>query len=65
MKRNSLSREEAELRIKSQMPQEDKMKHANYLIDTSGEFADTRRQVETLWETLQPLAARRTNHGQD
>ena len=65
MKRNGLSREEAELRIKSQMPQEDKMKHANYLIDTSGEFADTRRQVETLWETLQPLAAHRTNHGQD
>lgn len=65
MKRNGLSREEAELRIKSQMPQADKMKHANYLIDTSGEFADTRRQVETLWETLQPLAAHRTNHGQD
>jgi len=61
MKRNSLSREEAELRIKSQMPQEDKMKYADYLIDTSGEFADTRRQVETLWQTLQPLGAHTTN----
>lgn len=61
MKRNNLSREEAELRIKSQMPQEDKMKHADYLIDTSGEFADTRRQVEVVWQTLQPLSAHSTN----
>jgi dephospho-CoA kinase len=64
MKRNSLSHEEAELRIKSQMPQEDKIKHADYLIDTSGEFADTRRQVETLWQALQPLAAHTANQEQ-
>ena len=65
MKRNHLSREEAELRIKSQMPQEEKIKFADYLIDTSGEFAETRRQVEALWETLQSLAAHKTEHEQD
>ena len=65
MKRNSLSREEAELRIQSQMPQEDKMKYADYLIDTSGAFADTRTQVETLWQTLQSLAAHRTDDEPD
>jgi dephospho-CoA kinase len=53
MKRNNLSREEAALRIKSQMPQEEKMKYADYLVDTSGEFENTRRQVEELWRKLQ------------
>jgi dephospho-CoA kinase len=53
MKRNRLTREEAELRVKSQMPQEEKMKYADYLIDTSGEYANTRRQVQALWEKLQ------------
>jgi dephospho-CoA kinase len=56
-KRNRLSREEAGLRIKSQMPQVEKMKYADYLIDTSGEFAETRRQVEIVWRTLQSLVA--------
>jgi dephospho-CoA kinase len=61
MKRNGLSRDEAELRIKSQMPQEEKMKYADYLVDTSGEFADTRRQVESLWQMLQTLIPHNTN----
>ena len=52
MRRNNLSREEAELRVNSQMPQEEKMKYADYLIDTSGEFENTRRQVEALWRKL-------------
>ena len=65
MKRNGLSREEAELRVKSQMPQEEKMKYADYLIDTSGEFGDTRRQVESLWQTLQALALQKSNYYQD
>ena len=53
MKRNHLSREEAELRVKSQMPQDEKMKYADYLIDTSAEFENTRRQVQALWGKLQ------------
>ena len=62
MKRNSLSREEAVGRVQTQMPQEEKMTYADYLIDTSGEFAETRRQVESLWQTLQTLKAKSTNH---
>jgi dephospho-CoA kinase len=53
MKRNSLSRDEAERRVKTQMPQEEKRKYADYLIDTSGDFEDTRTQVEDLWRKLQ------------
>ena len=52
MRRNNLSRAEAELRVKSQIPQEEKMKYADYLIDTSGEFENTRKQVDALWRKL-------------
>jgi len=53
MTRDRLSESEAAKRIASQMPQEEKKRYADYLIDTSGEFAETRRQVEALWQALQ------------
>src|SRR5436190_12628501 len=49
MRRNKLSREEAEQRIATQMPQEEKKRYADYLIDTSGDFAGTRRQTEDVY----------------
>ncbi len=52
MKRNYLSREDALARINAQMPSEEKLKYANYSVDTSGDFAETREQVETLYRTL-------------
>jgi dephospho-CoA kinase len=54
MSRDSLNREEAELRINSQMPQEEKKKYADFLIDTSEGFEDTRRQTEEVWRRLNP-----------
>jgi len=56
MKRNNLSREAAEQRIRSQMPQEEKKKYADFLIDTSGDFENTRAQVRTVYEQLQAIA---------
>lgn len=52
MVRNSLSREEAEKRISAQMSQEEKKKFADYLIDTSEGFDDTRRQTEKVYTAL-------------
>ena len=52
MRRNKLSREEAEQRMATQMPQEEKKRYADYLIDTSGEFAETRRQTEEVYHAL-------------
>ena len=47
MLRDKLSRDEALRRINSQMPQEEKQKFADYLIDTSDGFELTRtRTVE-------------------
>jgi dephospho-CoA kinase len=57
MKRDGLSRETAAARINTQMPQEEKKKYADYLIDTSGSFEDTRAQVASVFEQLRTLAA--------
>ena len=59
MRRNKLSREAAEQRIATQMPQEEKKRYADYLIDTSGEFAETRRQTEEVYHALRVTTRRR------
>ncbi len=52
IKRNFLSREEAEKRIAAQMPQEEKKSYADHLIDTSGGFEETRIQTEKIYHQL-------------
>ena len=52
MSRENLSREAAEQRIASQMPQAEKIKYADFLIDTSEGFEDTRRQVAHVFGQL-------------
>lgn len=47
-----LSREEALLRIKSQMPISEKVKHATYVIDNSGNLEETMDQVKKVWERI-------------
>lgn len=42
--------EEAERRIAAQLPTEGKARRADYVIDNSGDLAETRRQVDRLWE---------------
>jgi dephospho-CoA kinase len=52
MARNNLSREEAEKRIGAQMSQEEKMKFADYLIDTSDGFEPARKCAGEVYEEL-------------
>ena len=52
MERNGLSESDARLRISAQMSQDEKKSFANYLIDTSEGFDDTRRQVEKIFSEL-------------
>lgn len=52
IKRNDLSREDALRRIKSQMPQEEKKRYADFLIDTSEGFDATRQQTIEIFEQL-------------
>ena len=55
MARDKLDRSDAERRIAAQMSQDEKKSHADYLIDTSGEYDDTRRQVADVFRQLRLL----------
>jgi dephospho-CoA kinase len=52
MLRDKLSRDEALRRINSQMPQEEKQKFADYLIDTSDGFESTRSRSVEIYNKL-------------
>lgn len=56
MTRNKLPREQAEARIAAQMPSAEKLKFADFAINTSRGFEDTRRQTEVLYAQLKALA---------
>lgn len=55
MARNNLARAEAERRIAAQMPQEEKKRYTDYLIDSSNGFEDTRHQTENVYRELRRL----------
>jgi dephospho-CoA kinase len=52
MLRDKLSRDEAQRRIDSQMPQKEKQKFADYLIDTSDGFEPTRERTKRVFTEL-------------
>jgi dephospho-CoA kinase len=56
MRRNNLAREEAAARIAAQMPQVEKLRYADFAVDTSESFEDTRRQTEEVYASLHRLA---------
>lgn len=55
MLRNNLSEEEARKRIGAQMPQEEKKRYADFLIDTSAGFEVTRQRTIEVYEQLKLL----------
>ncbi len=50
--RDGLTRDEARLRIRSQLPQRAKADLADYLIDNSGALEQTRMRVREVWRAL-------------
>jgi len=52
MTKTGISREEAEQRIKAQMPLEEKRGRADYLIDCSGTLEESRAQAKGLYTEL-------------
>jgi dephospho-CoA kinase len=56
MLRDNLSKIDAQKRIASQMPQDVKKRFADYLIDTSIGFDDTRKQTAEIFAQLDLLA---------
>ena len=55
MARDGFSREEAGKRIAAQMPQEEKQKYADFLIDTSDGFEEARLQTEQVYAELKRM----------
>ncbi|HLA23824.1 MAG TPA: dephospho-CoA kinase, partial [bacterium] len=52
MKRDGLSREEAQRRLDAQRPVALKAAEADWVIDNTSTVAHTRSQVEALWKQL-------------
>jgi dephospho-CoA kinase len=48
---------EVDRRGAAQLPDEEKVRHADYVIENSGAVEDTERQVEQIWNKLQTLAS--------
>lgn len=63
--RNNLNETEALKRINSQMPQEEKKTYADFLIDTSNGFEDTRRQTIEIYERLKLIKTGKENETTD
>ena len=55
MERDGVSREEVLNRLRRQMPLEEKVKHADFIIDTSGSKENTLQQVRTVYESLRKI----------
>jgi len=51
-KRDKISEDEIKERLKHQIPLNEKVKLADYIIDNSGTIEDTKRQVVDLWKIL-------------
>ncbi len=59
VQRNGLSRQAARDRLNSQMPIEEKVRRADFVIDNRGSLEETRRQVRRVYQTLKLLERRK------
>jgi dephospho-CoA kinase len=57
VERDGLSPAEAEARIDAQLPTDEKVRRADFVIDTGGTYGDTNRQIDRIVEKLLELAA--------
>ena len=55
-KRNGLTREESLCRIRSQMPNQEKAKRADYIIDNQFSIENTKKQVIKIWHEIVSFA---------
>ena len=58
MQRNQITRADAERRIAAQMSSDEKRRYADFEIDTSGTYEETRQRVIAVFNELQRLQAK-------
>jgi dephospho-CoA kinase len=63
MKRDKIGREQAEHILKAQLPIDEKVKDADFVIRNEGELEETRKQVIHLWQILEKEQERRKRNG--
>ena len=56
------ARTDVERRSRAQLPDAEKVRRADYMIDNSGALERTRRQVERIYAELKVMAFKRTDH---
>lgn len=61
IERDKLTRQEAEKRLKSQMPLDEKLPFAHYVVDNSGSLEATEKQVKKICRELKTLAEAKTH----
>ncbi len=61
MRRNNITREEAELRVAAQMSSEEKRRYADYEINTVGTLEETRRRVSEVYDELRRVQKAKAN----
>ena len=59
IERDGISAESAERRVAAQMPQGEKLRYADFAIDTSHGFEDTRRRTREVYAALRELARKK------
>ncbi len=52
MQRNGLTEAQADARIASQLPLEEKLKHATWVIENHGSLSDLEAQVDAVWKSI-------------
>jgi dephospho-CoA kinase len=55
LKRDGISREAAENILKAQLPIDEKLGYADFVIHNEGSLEETRKQVADLWKKLKEL----------
>jgi dephospho-CoA kinase len=60
MKRDRISRETAKNILKAQMPIDEKLRLADFVIHNEGSLEETRKQVEAVWQELKKMQKQNT-----
>lgn len=63
IERDGISREEAENILKAQLPIDEKVGYADFVIHNEGSLEETRKQVRDLWEKLKSIQKGRIQNG--
>lgn len=58
-KRDGISKQEAANMLKAQLPIDDKLEHADFVVNNEGSLEETRRQVEEIWQALRKIQSDR------